>query len=590
MRLTRFILALWGIVFFLSGASLRSQESLDSLSLLLKKTNSKEERLVLLNRYAEQVLNINPDSAMVYLDSAIELSIETGNSYELGLAQLRKGNIYNNLGDYRDAIEIAKMALINFTESKDTLGVIDTYSCIGISYCYLSDYRNALGFFSKGLRTAEELKDTASLILMLSNMAYIYNEQEDFDKALPYLLRSIYMKEGLPNELSIVMSFVNVSTLYFNLGSVDTALMYLDTAEAIATKWDLDLVRQAVYQRRGIIFRSEGKYDDAIGFLNSAFNIQQEMKNKRGMATSLLSIAHAFRDSKQLDSAFYYYNEAIEIADSNGYADIKRDLLMGQAQTYKMTGNFEEAIRSLEGYYRIKDSLAENDVTIQMASLESFYENEKKEQEIGYQETVIDAQRKALVWLIVAVAITLLLLVLALRQKRKKDLAYKSLVKANIEIARKQELNDIKLQIENARDAIGEEVSHSKGNEKYSNSGLSEDQKEQLLNDISSLMEKEKLYLKADLTVSDIADKLGVYGKYISQVINEKFDKNFYNFVNEYRINEARRMLISPEWKHLSIEGIGNSAGFNSKSSFNTAFKKFTGLTPSYFRDSTLGG
>ncbi len=70
---------------------------------------------------------------------------------------------------------------------------------------------------------------------------------------------------------------------------------------------------------------------------------------------------------------------------------------------------------------------------------------------------------------------------------------------------------------------------------------------------------------------------------YISQIINEKFEKNFSSFINEYRIKEARKLLSPQKNWGITIESIAKSVGFKSISAFNTTLKKYTGITPSYF-------
>lgn len=118
---------------------------------------------------------------------------------------------------------------------------------------------------------------------------------------------------------------------------------------------------------------------------------------------------------------------------------------------------------------------------------------------------------------------------------------------------------------------------------KYVASCLSETQKNDIITGINSLMERDKLFLNSKLTIDVFANKLKTNKKYLSQTINEKYNKNFYSFVNEYRIKEAKKLLNNTEYKNLSIEGIAATVGFNSKSSFNSAFKKITGLTPSSY-------
>ncbi len=98
------------------------------------------------------------------------------------------------------------------------------------------------------------------------------------------------------------------------------------------------------------------------------------------------------------------------------------------------------------------------------------------------------------------------------------------------------------------------------------------------------LMESESLYNNPELNLQNLANTLNISPGYLSQIINEKEHKNFFEFVNQYRVEEAKRKLINPDYDHYSIMGIALESGFNSKSTFNALFKKFTGHTPSSFK------
>ena len=106
----------------------------------------------------------------------------------------------------------------------------------------------------------------------------------------------------------------------------------------------------------------------------------------------------------------------------------------------------------------------------------------------------------------------------------------------------------------------------------------------ELLNDtIVSALEEEQLFLDAKRNVRLLARAVNSNVKYVSYVINKVHNKNFANFINDYRINHAKHLLLDNAHKKMTIEAIGNLSGFNSKSSFNTTFKKSTGQTPSQF-------
>jgi AraC-like DNA-binding protein len=100
---------------------------------------------------------------------------------------------------------------------------------------------------------------------------------------------------------------------------------------------------------------------------------------------------------------------------------------------------------------------------------------------------------------------------------------------------------------------------------------------------IEHLMRQEKLYLNSELTLTELSNKLGTHNSLISNVINMGFEKNFNDFINEFRVNLFKDKIIDPQLKHLSLLGIAFECGFNSKSTFNRAVKKATGISPSDF-------
>ncbi len=101
---------------------------------------------------------------------------------------------------------------------------------------------------------------------------------------------------------------------------------------------------------------------------------------------------------------------------------------------------------------------------------------------------------------------------------------------------------------------------------------------------IDRAMRAEKPYLMPDITLDILAEKLDIPAKDLSMIINRHFGIHFYEFINGYRIEEATRILSAPEDKDKTITDIYLEVGFNSKSVFNTFFKKILGMTPSQYR------
>ena len=102
-------------------------------------------------------------------------------------------------------------------------------------------------------------------------------------------------------------------------------------------------------------------------------------------------------------------------------------------------------------------------------------------------------------------------------------------------------------------------------------------------------MDSQRPWLEPELSLEQLASRLSLRPKLLSQLINESLRQNFFEFVNRYRIEEAKRLLTNPVDKKITVLEVLYEVGFNSKSSFNTIFKKHTGLTPSEFKKKHLG-
>lgn len=125
---------------------------------------------------------------------------------------------------------------------------------------------------------------------------------------------------------------------------------------------------------------------------------------------------------------------------------------------------------------------------------------------------------------------------------------------------------------------------------KYKTSSLSDDLSLELVDELQQLMVREQPYLNSQLSLPQLADQLGVSVNYLSQIINEQLEQNFFDFVNDYRIKQAKARLRDPNRKKDNILTIATDAGFNSKSSFYTAFKKHAGMTPGNYRKLPVEG
>jgi ligand-binding sensor domain-containing protein/AraC-like DNA-binding protein len=119
---------------------------------------------------------------------------------------------------------------------------------------------------------------------------------------------------------------------------------------------------------------------------------------------------------------------------------------------------------------------------------------------------------------------------------------------------------------------------------KYKNSTLDPQKAEECLEKLLRLLDIKKIYKDETLSLNSLSEKLSIAPRYLSQITNDLLNKNFRDLINNYRIDEAKDMLLNPGKNDRSILEIAYEVGFNSKEVFNRCFKKYTGMTPSEFK------
>ncbi len=119
---------------------------------------------------------------------------------------------------------------------------------------------------------------------------------------------------------------------------------------------------------------------------------------------------------------------------------------------------------------------------------------------------------------------------------------------------------------------------------KYQKSALDQQRQRQINLRLQQLMEDEKPYLNADLTLPKLAQALSISRNHLSQTLNDYLGLNFFEFIAGYRVAHAKMLLIHAENAHLTILDVAIESGFNSRSAFYSAFKHHTGMTAAHFK------
>ena len=130
------------------------------------------------------------------------------------------------------------------------------------------------------------------------------------------------------------------------------------------------------------------------------------------------------------------------------------------------------------------------------------------------------------------------------------------------------------------RNALGEATTFQAEKRKYKKTLFSKEELKGYVHQLESLMSTEKLFLDQDLTLRRLAESLELPTNYVSQLLNEGLGKNFSEYINSFRLEAFKDKIKDPSQNHLTILALAFDSGFNSKTVFNTYFKKSMGITP----------
>lgn len=134
------------------------------------------------------------------------------------------------------------------------------------------------------------------------------------------------------------------------------------------------------------------------------------------------------------------------------------------------------------------------------------------------------------------------------------------------------------------RDSDNGKPSKEESNDKENKPRFTEEEAHKLTERLILHMSEERPYLNPELTLGELSAQINLAKHELTELLNVHIGKNFFTFVNEFRLKAVVRRLSNPDYDHLTIIGIANDCGFNSKSTFNSLFKQFTGKTPSEYK------
>lgn len=378
-------------------------------------------------------------------------------------------------------------------------------------------------------------------------------------KGRVYYRKAIEYLQKAKDSIGIKGNLINTANSYSATLDYDTALFYYDQAMNLQRK-GITAFREALIINLAVLYNNSKQYEKAIPLLKEGMKLTNTKESDYGYATAAMDLAEAYTQLEEYDSSIHYAAISERTFHSIGMTSsigtIKRILAYSNAGK----GDFKEAFvqfRAMDSL-RIVESRKQLDQLIEELNIKHQKELHDKELKIKQEKINAEKQRSKGLYMFSAVTLILLLSIGFLYFRiRNKNLF---LAEKNLELTQRQAA---KIEQKKKIDLKAPQ---------------------ELIDALETQFYIEKTFIDSELTIDKLAKKMGTNRTYLSETINHHYGKPFRTLVNHLRIQEARTLLLDKKYAHYSIEGIATSVGYRNISSFNSAFKKETGITPSFFR------
>lgn len=350
---------------------------------------------------------------------------------------------------------------------------------------------------------------------------------------------------------------------------------------------------------RGTLLHAKGDLNGALqSFRKLIANLPHSTENMRYLSSFMIKRYRVEYDLNLFDAALATLDSIMKITYKYDFPDIRQSVLSARMEFWAARNNPINEKTDRNHFLELKDTLETDRFMAKFQEVNFTSERRKMQHDLNTMmyESRLKGWILALcgIFLVVSFIFTIVLKRSNKKLQERSEMLYRQM---NQSLKQNEDWIEMPALMLNTTDSDKpkEEQNHdddrpsSEEEEKYAGSGLSASATDDLSSQIRNIIVHSPAIYEPDFSLGKLAELVGSNRKYVSQTINERFDCNFWTLVNRARVREAmKRFDNKSKYGDYSIEGIAESVGFRSRSSFSNWFKRFTGLSAAEYRQ--LGG
>lgn len=417
----------------------QDSEEMNSPENLVSESKTPRDKINTLLYISDSLFTSYPDQSIKYAQQALRLSEEQ--NYEKGQlrSMIRMADIYWEKTDLKTALNFADRAKDLAIKLDDQKKYAEAILIISKAYTDLGDYDKSSEINFEALKIFESENDKLGIGKALNRIGYIYFEQENYDKALEYYSQSLEIAREINDEVGISRGLNNVAAVYGNKGEFNNFESYIREAVKINKQIGRKLWEGINYLNLGVINRDTKNYDTAYYYYKKADHIFTELNNIPKIVSVNIGLSKYFSETKNQEKSLYHAMFAYNISQTNRLKKSIFESAKRLHEIYTKQNDLSNAYKYSSIEYQMKDSLDIEKSMTRLSQLELLYEFEKlnqekklKQQKRDYTYTIIGTS------LLFILVVTIILLVALQQIKAKNTIIEKKQLENELELRNKE--------------------------------------------------------------------------------------------------------------------------------------------------------
>ena len=485
----------------------------------------------------------------------------------------QKGNEYAVRGETDSAMASYSIIINAYSESMpDEDKAVCAAALNNVGYLYfmnMHDFAQAYYYLIRALGVAEECGYTKGMADIYLNMGNVFMNFGNPDEAYVNYRKAAEYALAEKNYEKYLICYANIlPTVYIDRSAKDAAANAA-ALDSVNIPGNIPLLTTSRLLREACRELDGGNSDKADSLLEKAADkVDSRLTPERFIQSIQDMRAKNMGERKRYTDAARIYRSCADMASAAGNYDLLGVSYYNLADCYELAGMHDSAVYYRNKRHEVEDSLYGSKKYGQIKDLQASFRMKKTDEEIKELVHKRDTQRLVIAIVSAAAVIVLILLVLLILERRRLRASNEELFNRVEDLLRAQD---------QLRQAAEEDTQERK-------SLVDNEEGDAILKKVLQYMDSSPEIYTPGFSIDTLCAAIDSKTRYVSYVINEKLGKNFSTLLSEYRIREACRRLSDPAgFGNITIEGVGLSLGFRSRSNFAAHFKKQTGLSPNEF-------